>query len=212
MKYPATTTIATAHRLAAFAACCGLACAAAAAPPQPPSIEHTAQLMQQLRAGGYVLVVLHGATERQDHQALSDTGRLNASGIGKLLASEAVPVGLVYASPVGSSAETAERIALRVQGGRWRVHKLKELAPPPQARTQVLRSLTATEPAFTTNTLVVTHRANLLAAFGTRFANAGPGELAVFKPTLKASGYELVSRVPLPALAAYHGAVRRRSD
>lgn len=209
MKRPA---IAIAHGLAAFAACWGFACGAAAAPQQASSVEHTAQLMRQLRAGGYVVVVLHGATERHDRQLLSDTGRLNASGIGKLLAAETVPVGLVYASPVGSSAETAERIALRVQGGRWRVSKLKELAPPPQARTQVLRSLAATQPTPGTNTLVITHRANLASAFGPRFAHAGPGELAVFRPTITASGYELVSRVPLPVLAAYHGAVRRRSD
>lgn len=209
MKHPAT---AVAYRLAAFAAGWGFACAAAAAPQQAPSVEHTALLMQQLRAGGYVVVVLHGATERQDRQTLSDTGRLNASGIGKLLAAETVPVGLVYASTVDSSAETAERIAVRVQSGRWRVSKLRELAPPPHARTEVLRTLAATQPAPGTNTLVVTHRANLASAFGPRFAQAGPGELAVFRPAVKTSGYELVSRVPLPVLAAYHGAVRRRSD
>ena len=207
MKRPAVLN----QGLAAAAVGWGLACGAAA--QAPSAVERTTQLMQQLKTGGYVLVVLHGATERHDRLTLSDIGRLNASGIGRVLAAATVPIGHVYSSPIGSSNETAERIAELTQGPRWRVRRLHELGPPPQARTEVLRSLVAGEPAQATNTLVVTHRANLRSAFGPRFAGATPGEIAVFRPSAhQAMHYELVSRVSLPDLAAYHAAVRRRSD
>lgn len=198
-------------------------CAVAAPAPaaQPATLVRTAQLMQQLKAGGFVLVVVHGTTERNDPQALSDTGRLNASGLGRVLAYETVPISTVYASPVRSSTETAERIAEhsadrtvdRAKGdARWRVLRLTDLAPAPKARPQALRALASSPPAGIGNTLVVTQRANLVAAFGARFADAGPGEVAVFKPATGAAGYTLVARLPLRELAAYHSRLRKQIE
>src|SRR5438045_166710 len=87
-------------------------------------VRMTAEAMTALREGGYVVVMSHGPAVIDEfdvgagvpgtcvHQhPLTDTGRLMASGVGKLLAREGVPVGVVVSSRYCRGLETAERIA-----------------------------------------------------------------------------------------------------
>ena len=61
--------------------------------------------------------------------------------------------------------------------------------------------------------LKLARSASVADTFGRLKIRVTPGEIAVFRPSAhQAMHYELVSRVSLPDLAAYHAAVRRRSD
>ena len=63
-------------------------------------------------------------------------------------------------------------------------------------RTQALRALVATPPDPSTNTLIVTHKPNILDAFGKDWFELREGEASIFKP--EAGGtYTLVVRVPI---------------
>ena len=67
-------------------------------------------------------------------------------------------------------------------------------------RTQALRALVATPPDPGTNTLVVTHKPNILDAFGKDWFEVKEGEASIFKP---ANGkYVMVSRVQIAQWAA----------
>jgi hypothetical protein len=106
-----------------------------------------------------------------------------------LLARLQVPVATIVSSRYCRAVESAERIA--------------EAADMPPAVTQscamALRGLVSTAPPPRSNTLLVTHRANVSQAFDT--ADVGDGELWVFKP-LPGSRHELVERVQLLKLSA----------
>src|SRR5258706_7437271 len=114
-------------RLALAAVVMLLAVSASRASDVPASgiaVQVTAEALKALRHGGYVMVLSHGsdANDEVDRQpvkpsqcatqrSLTDTGRLMASGIGKLLARENVPVGMLLSSRYCRGVETAERIA-----------------------------------------------------------------------------------------------------
>ena len=67
-------------------------------------------------------------------------------------------------------------------------------------RTQALRALVATPPDPGTNTLVVTHKPNILDAFGKDWFEIKEGEASIFKP---ANGkYMMVARVQIAQWAA----------
>ena len=61
-------------------------------------------------------------------------------------------------------------------------------------RTQALRTLVGTPPAPGTNTLVVTHKASILDAFGKDWFEVKEGEASVFKPD-GSGGTRLVARL-----------------
>ena len=63
-------------------------------------------------------------------------------------------------------------------------------------RTQALRALVATPPDPSTNTLIVTHKPNILDAFGKDWFELREGEASIFKPEA-AGTYTLVARVPI---------------
>jgi phosphohistidine phosphatase SixA len=158
------------------------------------------QVLRALRGGGHVLVVTHGAVtdgERDDptaraddcarQQALSDFGRLAASGLGKLLGRLQVPVDSIVSSDYCRAVEVAQRIA---DGTRTRhLSKLDALnesaAVPPavaHARAMALSNLVSARPAARSNLLLVTHRSNVSQAFNVDASAVGDGELWVFKP------------------------------
>jgi ABC-type ATPase involved in cell division len=63
-------------------------------------------------------------------------------------------------------------------------------------RAQALRALIARMPESGTNTLVVTHKPNILDALGRDWFDIREGEASVFKPN-GAGGYALMSRVQM---------------
>jgi hypothetical protein len=62
-------------------------------------------------------------------------------------------------------------------------------------RMQALRALVATAPDPGTNTLIVSHKPNILDAFGKDWFEIKEGEASIFKP--EGNGFSLVARVQI---------------
>jgi broad specificity phosphatase PhoE len=206
------------------------ACATQPASTTQTGAQKAAEAIEALRSGGYVMVVRHGATDPTEadvdplhlencskQRMLTDTGRLMASGIGKLLAREAVPVGEVRASRYCRAIETAKRIAepLRIdkvaatddftEGGQ--VVSPKENA----RRTKAMREAVSTAPAAGTNSLIVSHRPNIMEAFGPSLFDITEGEMVVFKPGIGEPGYKVMWRIKVADFSAYASAQRAQA-
>src|SRR5262249_24006650 len=79
-------------------------------------------------------------------------------------------------------------------------------------RAQALRKLAATVPPAGTNVVVITHKPNILDAFGKDWFDVREGEASVFQPG--GGGYKLIVRVPVdecnnPAQPAANGSRRQ---
>jgi len=220
MRYAEGSKVGALRWLALRAApCVGMAVALHCAQAADVSARTLAlrDVVQGLRTGGFVLVVTHGASDERDDPAaraddcarqgsLSDLGRLAGSGIGKLLARMQVPLNSIVSSRYCRAAETAERIAANAHVKRLsQVDALDDLASAPpavaQARASTLRHMANAPPPTRSNTMVVTHKANVAHAFGFDATTVGDGELAIFKPS---PGGEpvLVERLQLAEMSA----------
>jgi broad specificity phosphatase PhoE len=175
-------------------------------------------LVQALRAGGLVIVLRHGATFADQVDAkpvdfdniaaqrnLNDKGKAAAVALGDAFRQIGVPVGKVYTSRFNRAYETA------TLAGFKQAEKIPELtdagpgmAPGPDtSQTDAFRKLIGTAPQPGTNTILVTHKPNIVDALGKDWAEVAEGEASIFRP---ANGnYTLVARVQMdewPRIAA----------
>jgi broad specificity phosphatase PhoE len=171
----------------------------------------TAEILKLLKAGGYVIVVRHGATyaDQADtdplnldnvakQRQLNDKGRADARALGEALRAASVPLGKVYASRFQRAVETARLIAGTDPQTTADVSEGGQVVTPTEnaRRAQALRALIGATPTGGTNTLIVTHKPNILDALGKDWFDVREGETSVFKPD--GSGkYELVGRVQI---------------
>jgi broad specificity phosphatase PhoE len=200
---------------AAFAAFVGLAATFAFAGPAMASDPDVAQA---LRAGGLVILVRHGATfpDQADidplnfdniaaQRILNDKGKALAKAFGEALCQARVPVGEVYTSKYNRAYETA------VLAGFTDIEKTADLtegglvvSPNENARrAEALRKMLATPPKPGTNTVLITHQPNIVAALGKDWFDVREGEASLFRP--KNGRYTLVARVQMdewPRIAA----------
>jgi broad specificity phosphatase PhoE len=204
----------TFNRLA-FAA--GLLVLFGIAAPRPAAADDK-ELAQGLRAGGLVIVLRHGATFADQVDAkpvdfdnitaqrnLNEQGKAAAAALGDALRRIEVPVGKVYTSRFNRAYETA------TLAGFKQAEKISELtdAGPgmlPGAgtdQTEAFRKMLGTAPQSGTNTVLVTHKPNIVDALGKDWAEVKEGEASIFRP---ANGnYTLVARVQMdqwPRIAA----------
>jgi len=168
-----------------------------------------ADIMQALRAGGYVIVLRHGATHadqadtdplnpdnvaKQRH--LNERGREQARGVGEALKTARVPIGKSYSSRFQRAVETARLIGGKEPPAILDLTEGGLVVSPAEnnRRAQALRALAATVPDPGTNTLIVTHKPNIMDAFGKDWFEVREGEASIFRPD--GSGkYTLVGRV-----------------
>jgi broad specificity phosphatase PhoE len=163
-----------------------------------------------LRGGGHVIVIRHGATRTDQadtnplnlkdvsHQRqLTDDGRAQARAIGEAMRKLKIPVGQVHTSMFQRAIETATLLGFGeatetadISEGGLVVTTLEN-----NRRAQALRKLAATAPPAGTNVVLVTHRPNLMDAFGKDWFDVREGEASIFKPD-GAGGFALVARVP----------------
>jgi phosphohistidine phosphatase SixA len=161
-----------------------------------------------VRQGGYVIVFRHGATHQDQadtdplnpkniaqQRQLNDAGRAKAKEIGEAFRKLKIPVGQVQTSVFNRAVETGTLIG---QGDVTSSLDLAEggLVVTPvenNRRAQALRKLAATVPPAGTNIVVVTHKPNILDAFGKDWFDVREGEASVFQPG--GGGYKLVVRV-----------------
>jgi phosphohistidine phosphatase SixA len=175
-------------------------------------------LAQALRAGDLVIVVRHGATfpDQADtdplnfdniaaQRNLNDKGKALAKAFGDALRQAEVPIGKVYTSKYNRAYETA------VIAGFKDIEKTTDLtegglivSPNENGRrAEAFRKMLATPPKAHTNTILITHQPNIVAALGKDWFDVKEGEASIFRP---ADGkYTLVARVQMdewPRIAA----------
>jgi broad specificity phosphatase PhoE len=191
-----------------LAAAFGLSALLAAAMPAVAADDK--DIAQALRSGGLVILVRHGATfpDQADtdplnfdniatQRNLNDQGKALAKAFGESLRQAGVPVGKVYTSKYNRAYETAvlagfkdiEKTADITEGGLV-------VSPNENARrVAALRKMLGTLPAAGTNTVLITHQPNIIAALGKDWFDVKEGEASIFRP---ANGsYTLIARVQM---------------
>jgi broad specificity phosphatase PhoE len=167
-------------------------------------------IAQALRAGGLVLVVRHGATfpDQADtdplnfdniaaQRNLNDKGKALAKAFGDALRQAGVPIGKVYTSKYNRAFETAviagfpdiEKTVDLTEGG------LVVSPNENNRRAAAFRKMLAVAPKDHTDTILITHQPNIVAALGKDWFDVKEGETSIFRPA--DGGYKLVARVQM---------------
>ena len=203
------------NRLAAlFAAITLLFAVPASAQPPPSDVE----LAQMLRAGGHVIILRHGATHADqadtdplNHENLAKQRQLNAKGeeaaktFGESLKRIGAPVSKAITSHFNRAYQTAKL------AGFDNVEKSLDLTEgglvvsPDEnnRRAAAFRKLASTAPPAGTNVVIVSHKPNIIDAFGKDWFEIKEGEATIFKPD--GAAYKVVARVQMdewPRIAA----------
>jgi phosphohistidine phosphatase SixA len=174
-----------------------------------PAAPVIGKLINDLQHGGYVIVFRHAPTNRDQadsdplnysdttHQRLlSDKGVELAKKVGYALRELDIPVGRIYTSKFSRAVQTARLIGGDTPIATLDVTEGGLVATPIEndRRAAALRSLVAMRPEEHTNTVIVTHKPNLVDAFGADWVSSKDGEASVFKPDGK-GGATLVARL-----------------
>lgn len=169
------------------------------------------EVLKLLRSGGYVIVVRHGATHPDQadtdplnlddvakQRQLNDKGRADARALGGVLKTAGVPIGRVYSSRFFRAVETARLIAGKEPTATADISEGGLVVSPNEnnRRARALREMVANAPEAGTNTLIVTHKPNILDAFGRDWFEIREGEASIFKPTGDGK-FSLVGRVSI---------------
>ena len=170
-----------------------------------------ADVLKVLRGGGHVIVVRHGATHPDQadtdplnlddvakQRQLNDKGRADAKAVGDALKAAGVPIGKCYSSRFYRAVETARLIAGKDPEATADVSEGGQVVTPNEnnRRAQALRRMIGTAPDAGTNTLIVTHKPNILDALGRDWFEIEEGEASIFKPD-GIGKYSLVGRVQI---------------
>jgi phosphohistidine phosphatase SixA len=166
-------------------------------------------LVGELRQGGYVIVFRHGATNRDQadtdplhpdniaqQRLLSDKGKEVAKQVGEAFKTLGIPLGQVYTSKFNRAVETGKLVSggdvmstLDITEGGLVVTPVEN-----DRRAEALKKLAGTMPEAGKNALIVTHKPNILDAFGKDWFEVKEGEASIFKPD-SAGKAVLVARV-----------------
>ena len=168
-----------------------------------------ADWLDDLRLGGYVIVIRHGATYSNQadtnplnvknvtaQRQLNDQGRAQARAIGESMRRLKIPVSMVLTSQFQRAVETGTLL------GYGEVTPMADfteggLVVPPEEnarRAQVLRKFTGAFPAPDNNLVIVTHKPNIMDAFGKDWFDVREGEASIFEPDGNGA-YRLIVRV-----------------
>jgi phosphohistidine phosphatase SixA len=194
-------------RLATLAAICGLLLVG---PLHAQTRPGDAELAQLLKAGGHVIVLRHGATHSDQadsdplnpdnvakQRQLSPKGEEAAKAFGVAVKQIGIPIGKAITSQFNRAYQTAklagfdnaEKTADVTEGG------LVVSPNENNRRTAALRKLASTVPAAGTSVLIVSHKPNVVDAFGKDWFEVKEGEATILKPD--GNGYAVVARVQM---------------
>jgi len=154
-------------------------------------------LVGALRQGGYVIVCRHGATNRNQadtdplhpdniaqQRLLSDKGKEVAQQVGEAFKKLGIPLGAVYTSKFNRAVETGKLVSggevmsmLDITEGGLVVSPIEN-----DHRAEALKKMVGAIPEAGKNTLIVTHKPNILDAFGKDWFEVKEGEASIFKP------------------------------
>ena len=167
-------------------------------------------VLRTLHAGGIVIVVRHGATfpDQADtdplnfdniaaQRNLNDKGKALAKAFGDAVRQAGVPVGKVFTSKYNRAYETAviagfkdiEKTADITEGG------LVVSPNENNRRIDAFHKLLGTAPTPGTNTILITHKPNIVDALGKDWFDVNEGEASLFRPDN--GSYKLIARVQM---------------
>jgi phosphohistidine phosphatase SixA len=150
----------------------------------------------ELKKGGYVIVMRHGATNRDQadtdplnpdnvakQRLLSEKGLEQAKQVGEALKKLAIPLGTVYTSKFNRAIETGKLIGGGAVNPTFDVTEGGLVVTPIEndRRSEALKKMIATAPPVGKNTLIVTHKPNILDALGEDWFEVKEGEASVFR-------------------------------
>jgi len=185
---------------------------AVAAPLAGAQMLADADLANALRGGGYVIVFRHGATnpdqadtdplnvDKPGNEAkqrlLNDKGKALAKDFGDSFRKLGIPVGAVVTSKLYRAQETAKLMKVGEVATSWDITEGNQIISPNEnnKRAGALRKLASTPPAAGKNNVYVTHKPNVIDAFGKDWFEVKEGEASVFKPD-GMGGYRVVARL-----------------
>lgn len=158
------------------------------------------ELLEELRSGGFVLVVRHTHTDRRNtrdarpvdyddrttQRNLSERGEKEARELGRLFERLAIPVGDVLASPYFRNRETAELAFGRADLDRALAYGGDQ---------KRVRQLMSDRPSAGVNRVLVTHRGVMVRMPGFRGRDIAEGDVVVLRPG--GSGYEILAVIRL---------------
>lgn len=172
-------------RLRLLILCALLAILPAASSGQTLSAKPT--WIADMRMGGYVIVLRHGETTP------SVEGRAQAQTIGEAMRKLDIPVHMVLTSTVQSAIDSATLLGFHPVSA---TPDLAEGASLDQRNRKVatLRKLVATPPPLDVNVVIVSHKPNIVDAFGEDWRDVREGEASVFQPDWR-GGYRLIGRI-----------------
>jgi phosphohistidine phosphatase SixA len=180
--------------------------------------ETNKDIAQMLRAGGFVIVFRHGATfpnqadtdplnfdDIAAQRNLNDKGKVLAKAFGDAVRRVGIPVGKVYTSKYNRAYETAviagfkdiEKTADLTEGG------LVVSPNENNRRIEAFHKMLGTVPQPGTNTILITHKPNIVDGLGKDWFDVKEGEASLFRP--ENGNYKLVVRVQMeewPYIAA----------
>jgi len=161
-----------------------------------------------VRQGGHVIVIRHGATfaDQADtdplnpknvaaQRQLNDKGRELAKSIGDSMRKLGIPVTQMTTSMFQRAVDTGQLLGFGDPTTTADVTEGGLVVSPNEnnRRMQALRKLAATAPA-SGNAVIVSHKPNIMDAFGKDWFDVSEGEASIFKPD-GSGGYKLVARV-----------------
>lgn len=154
-------------------------------------------LAAQMKQGGHVIVFRHGATHRDQadtdplnhdnvakQRLLSESGKEVAKQVGDSFRKLGIPLGKVYTSRFNRAVETGKLVGggdvtttIDITEGGLVVSPIEN-----DRRAEAFRKLAGTMPEPGKNTLIVTHKPNIMDAFGKDWFDVREGEASVFRP------------------------------
>jgi phosphohistidine phosphatase SixA len=169
----------------------------------------SSDVVSALRTGDNIIVLRHGATfadqadtnpldpkDTAHQRQLNDAGKAAAKAMGDALRAMKVPVGQVTTSRFQRAVDTGTLLGFGAVTSTADISEGGLVVSPNEnnRRAAALKKLAATPPAAGTNVILVTHKPNILDAFGKDWFDVREGEASIFKPDGK-GGFTLVGRV-----------------
>jgi len=174
-------------------------------PGSPPDVLNTAELLDALREGGYILYFRHAITDHSTHdrdrnnlqncatqRLLSEEGRAQMRDIGQAIRDLGIQVSTILSSPYCRSIDTAMQGFGRMQIDTDLKHTVTADEETAERQAKALRKLLSTPPAAGSNTVLSSHTANLQDATG--IWPKPEGVAVVFQPTAD-GGYRYVATI-----------------
>src|SRR5436305_15332946 len=192
-------------RMALVCALCALLPGAAGSQPAPSQ----AEWLDALRQGGHVIVFRHGATHAdqadtdplnianiEKQRQLNDQGRALARAIGDALHKLDFPVGQVVTSQFNRAVETGTLLGFGTVTSTADITEGGLVVSPNEnnRRAAAFKKLVATAPPAGTNVVLVSHKPNIMDAFGKDWFDLREGEASIFRPDGN-GGSKFVGRV-----------------